>query len=142
MSRENVAVIRRSYEALNQGGLEAALAAVDDVADPEFEWRATGRLPDVPPVRGREAAKDLFMQLSTVFDWHIEVEEAIDAGDTAVMVVRQIAKGKTSGAEVTNRQVHVWGFRHGKVAYFETYLTKERALEAVALSEQGARADS
>jgi len=142
MSQENVEVIRRSYEALNQGGLEGALAAADEVADPEFEWRATGRLPDVPPVRGREAAKDLFRQLTAVFDWHIEVEEAIDAGDTAVMVVRQVAKGKTSGAETANRQVHVWGFRDGKVAYFETYLTKGRALEAVGLSDQDAHADS
>ena len=43
--------------------------------------------------------------------------------------------GMGSGARVTNRLVYVYGFRGGKVVYFDAFDTKEKALEAVGLRE-------
>lgn len=132
MSEENVELVRRAYEAAEQG-LEAILDVIDQLADPEIEFRAVGRLPDATDVvRGREAVKDWYVQLYRTFDFRVEAEELVDAGDAVVVVTRQIARGKASGAEITNRIAVVWGLRRGKLTYLEAYRTKREALEAVA----------
>lgn len=58
-------------------------------------------------LRGPEAIKAWWAQLLEAFDWHVEVEELIDAGDAVVVATRQIARGRESAAEVTNRMVQV-----------------------------------
>jgi ketosteroid isomerase-like protein len=87
-------------------------------------------------VRGREAVKSYYAELYGTFDWRLEPEEFIDAGDAVLVVVRQIARGKGSGAEVSNRLVHVWGFARGKVTYLDVYRTKEEAMRAVGSGER------
>jgi len=64
-----------------------------------------------------------------------EAEEFVDAGDAVVVAARQIARGRGSGAEVTNRLVGVYGFREGKVIYFDAFRRKREALEAAGLSD-------
>jgi ketosteroid isomerase-like protein len=134
MSQENVDLVRRAYESLERG-LEATWDIIDEIADPDFEIRATGHLPDVGRVRGREAAKAYFAGIFETFDWSAEAEEFIDAGDVVIVPAVQIGRGKGSGAELRTRIVHVWGVRAGKVTYFDGYRTKKEALEAVRLSE-------
>jgi hypothetical protein len=57
MSQENVELIRRAVELLQRGEVQEFLDYADEIADPNFELRAVGRLPDEEPVRGRDAAK-------------------------------------------------------------------------------------
>jgi ketosteroid isomerase-like protein len=133
MSQENVDVVRRGFETINRDGLPAVLELVDEVADPDFELRGFGRLPDVTRVRGSEAAKDWFADLLGAFDWRQEADEFIDAGEAVVVVARYITRGRASGVETSGRMTYVFGFRQGKVTYFDTYRTKEEALEAVGL---------
>lgn len=137
MSQENVELVRRCVEAINRGGLQAALEVLDEFCDPDVELRAVGRLPDLGRLlRGREAVGGYFAQLFGTFDYSLEVDEFIDAGDAVVVVARQIARGRGSGAEVTNRIVFVYGMRDGKVTYLDAYRTKDDALEAAGLSDQ------
>jgi ketosteroid isomerase-like protein len=131
VSRENVELIRRGYETVARSGLGAMARLIDDIADPEIEFRAVGRLPDATPRRGREAMKEWFAQIMETIDFRVEGEEFIDAGDAVVVVTRQVAIGKASGAEATNRIVLVWGVREGKVSYVDAYRTTNEALEAV-----------
>jgi ketosteroid isomerase-like protein len=136
MSEENVEVVRRCIETINRGGLQGALEVVDEFCDPDVELRAVGRLPDLGRLlRGREAVGGYFAQLFGTFDYSIEVDEFIDAGDAVVAVIRQIARGRGSGAEVSNRVVFVYGMRDGKITYLDAYRTKSDALEAAGLSE-------
>ena len=135
MAKGNIDLIRRGYEAGNQGGIEAVCDFIDQFADPEIEFRAVGRLPDAGRVRGPAAVKTFFARLFESLDWHVETEEFIDAGDSVVVVTRQIARGKASGLEVTNRLVAVWGIRRAKVTSVDFYRTKNEALEAVGLRE-------
>ena len=65
----------------------------------------------------------------------LEADEFVDAGDSVVVVFRQIARGRASGAGVTNRFAFVYGFRQGKIDYVDGYRTKREALEAVGLRE-------
>lgn len=108
---------------------------VDEVVDPDIELRATGRLPDVGRVRGREAFKKWFAQILGTFEWRLEADEFIDAGDAVVVVARQATRGRASGVEVISRPVFVYGFRGGKVTYIDAHRTKSEALDAVGLRE-------
>ncbi|HZA89221.1 MAG TPA: nuclear transport factor 2 family protein [Solirubrobacterales bacterium] len=115
MSQENVELVRRCIETVNRGGLQVALELIDEFADPDIELRAVGRLPDLGRLlRGREAVKAWFAQVLGTFDWRVEADEFIDAGDAIVVVARQIARGRGSGAEVTNRIVHGGDFAVGR----------------------------
>jgi ketosteroid isomerase-like protein len=85
--------------------------------------------------RGREATKALWAEIMGTFEWHFEADELIDAGDAVVLVSRQIARGRESGAEVTNDVVMVFEFRDGRVTSVDAYRTRAEALEAAGLSE-------
>jgi ketosteroid isomerase-like protein len=135
MSQENVEVVRRCFDLLNREGVEGVLAAIDDVCDPEMEMGYVGRLPDVGGVHGREAVKTWFAEVLGTLDMRFEVDEFIDAGDSVIAVFRQIARGRASGAGLTDRFVFVLGVRDGKVTSMDGYRTKDEALEAVGLSE-------
>jgi ketosteroid isomerase-like protein len=136
MSQENVELVRRGIETINQGGLRAALELLDSICDPEAEFRAVGRLPDLDAVlRGPEAIKGYFTQLFEAFDWHVAPEEFIDAGDRVVVVAQQIGRGRGSGVKITDRIVLVYGVQDGKMTSLDAYRTREEALEAVGLRE-------
>ena len=135
MSQENVEVIRRGMDVINEGRLQAVLEFIDEFVDPDMELRTAGHLPDVGRGRGREAAKAMWAEIMGTFEWRFETEEIIDAGDAVIVVTRQIARGRGSGAEATNRVVMVFGFRDGRVTSVDAYKTKSEALEAAGLSE-------
>jgi ketosteroid isomerase-like protein len=117
----------------NRDGLDGIIKFIDMA--PEGELRATGRLPDGGPVRGRKAVKNWWRQLLEEVDFRFEAEEYIDAGDAVVIIAQQLARGHASGAEVANRIIAVCGFRGGKVTSVDAYRTKAKALEAVSLRE-------
>jgi ketosteroid isomerase-like protein len=133
MSKQNVQLVQRGLTVFNQGTLDELFALVDEIADPDVELRAVGRLPDVSAVRGHEAVKYWLAQMLETLDYQLEPEEFIDAGDAVVVPTRQIARGKTSGVETTNRVVLVFGARKGKLTFFDSYASKTKALEAVGL---------
>ena len=134
MSQENVELVRRGINAINRGGLPAALDLLDRICDPEAEMRAVGRLPDMGRVlRGPEAIKSYFTELYETFDWQIEADEFIDAGEAVIVVARQTGRGRESGAEITDPIVLVYGIRDGKMTSLDAYRTKGEALEAAGL---------
>jgi ketosteroid isomerase-like protein len=137
MSEENVEIVGRSIEAINRRGLQAALEVVDEFCDPDAELRAVGRLPDLGRLlRGREAIKGYWAQFFGTFDnYHLDADEFIDAGDAVVVVARMTARGRGSGAEVSNPIVLMYGLRDGKITYLDAYRTKSEALEAAGLRE-------
>jgi ketosteroid isomerase-like protein len=140
VSRENVEIVRQAYEAFARRDAASAynLYAADiELPAAPVDIGAVGRLPDQEPVRGRDAGRSWLANLldAEEFDFDPDPEEFIDAGDAVVVPTRQTAVGKASGARVTNRLVYVYGFREGKVTYFDAFGTTEEALEAVGLRE-------
>src|SRR4051812_26738090 len=98
--------------------------------------RAPGRLPDMDTtIRGREAVKAWAESLFETLDVHLETDEFIEAGDSVVVVFRQIARGRASGAELTSHLAFVYGLRSGKIVSADGYRTRREALEAVGLRE-------
>jgi hypothetical protein len=59
MSKENVDLIRRAVETLNQGELQAIHTFVEEACDPEVEWHTSSDLPDSGVYRGRDNAVEV-----------------------------------------------------------------------------------
>jgi uncharacterized protein len=132
MSRENVEIVRRAYEAFARGDVEHILA----VLDPAVEWHTRDNLPDSGVYRGPQAVLGWFATwLSAWRDFEIEAEEFIDAGDRVLVVTRQSGKGAGSGAFSEFAETHAWKLRDGKAVEVVEYRTRDEALEAVELRE-------
>ena len=124
MSKENVEIIRKGYEAWGRGDLDAVYAAYDS----EIEWDAT-RIADGQVYHGHGGVRRFWRrQLGTWEDHRIEAEEFIDAGHQVVAIVRMPGPGE-------GRIFHVLTFRDGKVVRGDVYKDKAEALEAVGLQE-------
>ena len=132
MSQENVEVLRRSYEAWNRGDRDAAF----EFLEPEFELQLPEGGMNVGSFPGREGATKLFEDYLEVFDsFRMEPEEFFEADDRIVVFVRTPARGKGSGVEVEFRPAHLWTMRAGKAVRLEVFPERQKALEAVGLSD-------
>jgi ketosteroid isomerase-like protein len=133
MSQENVAVVRRAYEAVEREGGEGLFAFLD----PQAEWEVRSDLPDSDTYRGHEGMRRLFATFDEVLDksWY-SPQEFIDAGDQVVVVLRWGGRGKTSGVPFEERdEAWIFTVRNGKVIRVREYPSKNEALEAAGMRE-------
>lgn len=136
MSRENVEVIRRMYEAWLAGDQDAVLAVFDaDVEltpDPEAAWVGIGQV-----YRGHAGMQSYMASVYEAFeDYRPEVERLIDAGDQVLTLAIEHGKGRGSGADVqANKTAHLWTLRAGKAVRLDLYLNRDSAFKAVERSK-------
>lgn len=144
MLAENVDVVRRHYEALDEAlaayweqpepvERSASLGGVLDQLDPEAEWYWLFS-PEV--FRGREqlleAAADW---METVEGWRIEVDELINASNDQVFAaIRARAHGRGSGAPAAQMIYSAVTLRNGKIVRFKDHVDRSEALAAVGLA--------
>jgi hypothetical protein len=123
MSRENVEIVRRGYDAYDQGDIDAVL----ETFHPDIEWK---QVEQPNAVHGHSGVLRAWEEWSEPFeeDLRAEVQELIDAGDQVVAVVRHRGSGRESGIEVDMRTYLVYTVSEGKVVRMVEYLTKEEAL--------------
>jgi ketosteroid isomerase-like protein len=141
MSEENVKTVRQGIEEF-----QAALARDDPgamfesgIVAPDAEWipdpkRAMGLR---PVYRGREGFVE-FMGTWTedYFDWSIELERVIDAGDDRVVAMfHQRATGKGSGATVELHMALLFELENGAIIRMRSFVDPGEALEATELRE-------
>jgi ketosteroid isomerase-like protein len=128
MSQENVEIVRQATDAYNRGAFEEAIVWMD----PEIEWdMSRTEVPDPGVYRGFDGLRTF--QSSWDESWasvELEPQEFIEAGDQVVSVVRQLGRGRLSGAEVEQRFAQLWTLRDGKIVRMEMHPTREAALKA------------
>jgi ketosteroid isomerase-like protein len=130
MSRENVEVVRRLYEAFLRGDQSAIVAGLH----PEIEWRS---IEDTETRHGHDGvATSVAGWLETWEEHDLKPEEYLDAGDQVVVTTRLRGRGRQSGATVETRYFAVWQLRDGQAVAYREYPSKPVALEAAGLSEQ------
>jgi hypothetical protein len=56
-------------------------------------------------------------------------------GDRVLVDLRRTGRGEASGAQVDERQFHVWDVVVGRAVRFRVYLDQNQALEDVGLGE-------
>lgn len=131
MSRENVEIVRRLWEA---GDIEALF----EFYDPDIIWENHfGPIEYHGRFQGYDAVRQFWREWLEPFEsYEPQAETFIDAGDNVVVGCRATGRGRASGAEVGNWAFWlVYRIRNGRVVHIETFATQAQALEATGLSE-------
>ena len=135
MSRENVEVFKRAFDAINCRDAEALLSELD----PEVEWHgailmAMGGKETV--YRGHEGVREWLRDLyETLSEFQAEYPDISDLGDRTVAIGHVYARGTASEVEIESPHATVVEFKNGKGIRIRTFLDPEDALDAVGLSE-------
>ena len=130
MSREAVEVVRGAYDAYARGDLAAAGSAYSA----DTVWDLTRFRPDEDVHSGLpELARDIGAWRETWSDHSFVLEQAVDAGDRVVTVIRESGRGRASGAPVEMRYGQVVTVREGKIVETVVYQDPAEALEAAGL---------
>jgi ketosteroid isomerase-like protein len=136
MSKENVEVVRRGFDAFNRGGREAQASAA--MLAPDVVWEVAVGISDFDGVyRGREAVRRFWRTFMAEFeDLHIEVEELVDCGERVFSTARAVGRGRHSGAVGVGLMVFaVFTVRDGLIVRYQLYADRDKALEAAGLRE-------
>ena len=135
MSQENVEVVRAAFDAWNAGDMDAWA----EQFDPDVIMRNPKGWPEPGPQVGREAVIRFIEQLRDTWDADT-FELTSDFIDTADRVVlRFIWHGVGHGPDPNLELTGVYTVREGRIVFFEFFWDHAEALEAVGLSERGAR---
>ena len=136
MSRENVEVVSRIFEAAARRDAGTVLSLYDQEVELDFT-----RIPHAEVIgrgryRGHDGLRDWYREWYEAWERFEQVyEELIDVGERVISVWSQRGRGRASGAEVELRGAAVWTVRNGKVIRIVGFPTREEALEAVGLAE-------
>ena len=127
MSQADVTLVRRLFDAWNDGDMDAVNAFFAD----DIEWHEVGGRLDRPGSLGRE---ELGRGLASLFDtwqsYRLEPEELRIVGDRVFAIVREVARGRTSGLEVDSRWGYVISVSGDRITRVEAYRDAAQALEA------------
>ena len=130
MSRENVDVVRRIYEAFARGDLAEGLSQLH----PEIEWREPPESPGAGVYRGHDGVRRSYEAWKGNWaDYRLDVEELIDAGDEVLVRCRQRVRAKASGAELEQPLFGVWTLRDGAVVRMRMFHDEREARDAAGL---------
>lgn len=105
--------------------------------DPDIQVEDHDRSLETPTTyQGPDGFLALFAIVNDGFsDVRYTPEEVTDAGNRVLAEVRRTGRGRASGAQVDERQFHVWDVVAGRAVRFRVYLDRDQALEAVGLSD-------
>jgi ketosteroid isomerase-like protein len=130
MSRENVEIVRRMWEATLGDDPVSALSFYD----PDVEWDGTN-LPDGKIARGHEAIVDHILRWAEMWDdWTVEPERFVDAGGDQVIVVFRETGRSDSGLHMDERHPEFYRLHDGKIIYRKGFSDPDEAFEAVGTS--------
>ena len=129
MSQENVAIIRRCFEAWDHGDIDGVVA--EYAADVEVDVTSVmdGRF------QGRDAVRDYFNSTLASLRFAHDELELIDAGHEVVALTRGRGVGASSGAGWESPLGYVFTLEDGLIRKMRFYLDHQQALEAVGLSK-------
>ena len=133
MSEENVEIVRKSFDAIGRGDLDALLELYD--SDIAFE-PLTGTRVESGGYRGHQGGRQYFEEADEVWDEVRPVAGEIKTnGDDVVVFGHCAVRGKASEIETDSPCSWVITVRDGRITRHRVYGTSTEALEAAGLSE-------
>jgi ketosteroid isomerase-like protein len=133
MSDENVAVIRRAFDAYTAGDLQAVLALCDE----DIVITQAPEVPGVPPQqRGHDGVLEAFGLWPEQWDdFRIEILRIVaDPGDHVVVATRQSGRGRHSGVDVVGDFTFAFTVRDGKITEWRIFVHEDQAMAALGLA--------
>jgi ketosteroid isomerase-like protein len=117
-----------SYEALNDGDIDAAM----DVLAEDAEWHESEVLPDTGVYEGREAIRAFLTQFLASWErFHQTVEGVQEEGDRLLVMIHLEATGRGSTADVDARYAHLWTISGGVGVRVNAFYDRDEALAAL-----------
>ena len=134
MSRENVELVRRGYQAFNDRDLDAMVGNFTE----DVEWRLIGGFADLMGAEfsGHDAVRHFVDDWLENLGGRAEIESILEAGDRVLVIARSVGVGGASGAPAEMRWGQVYSFRDGQVSAVDNYYEASDALNAVGLTEE------
>jgi ketosteroid isomerase-like protein len=134
MSEENVAIIRRAFDAYREGHIDAVLRlCAEDIV--------VTQAPEVPGVSPQQHGHEGVLEAFGIWpeqwdDFEIEIQRIVaDPGDYVVVATRQRGRGKQSGVEVEANFTFVFTVRRGKIAEWRIFVHESQGLAAAGLPD-------
>ena len=136
MSRENVEIVRRVYEASARRDSAAVLALYDPDVMIDVTHGAVGEVAGRTIHHGHEGLRTFFRAWYEAWDSvEPDLKDLLQAGERVVSIEITRGRGRASGIEVELQQYGVWTIRDGKIVRVVWFTTRDDALEAAGLSE-------
>jgi ketosteroid isomerase-like protein len=132
MSSQNVQIVRGIFEAADRDDIEGMLRPVKEdivVHDPT-------RI-DAGVYHGLEGLMEWMAEWSEIYDWGIEAEEFLDAGDRIVALARWRNRDTGGKIELLSPFGMVFTIEDGRVARLDYFNDRRAALEAAGIEDQG-----
>jgi ketosteroid isomerase-like protein len=128
MSESNADLVRRGFEAMREGDVDALLPFIH----PDFEATTPPGLAAEPDTyRGAEGIRRYFDSFYDAMDRvNFEPEDFIQVGERVVVPLTLRARGRTTGIETAQEAVTIWDVKDGKAIRIEVYATLEEAMAA------------
>jgi ketosteroid isomerase-like protein len=127
-----VEIVRRAYEALNGGNIEALV----EVCDPAFRLDMSDRVLNPAIYEGHDGIRRFYAEVRDVWETYTwEPEELIESGDHVVALLRSGGRGRGSGIELERRTGMVWTVRGNRATSLRFYKDREAALDAAGLGD-------
>ena len=132
MSEENVEIVRRAAQALN----DRDFATLEWIYSDDIVMRLIGGFADLmgTEFRGRDAVLSFWREMMDTLGARGEIETIRPVHDQVVVVVNGVGVGAASGAPATMRFGQVCSFRDGRISAVDGYYRADEALEAVGLA--------
>jgi ketosteroid isomerase-like protein len=133
MHRENLEIVREMYARREAGDMY-----VGEFVDPELVFvRIGSEAPDFTGEwHGLEGLKQATADYLNVWeDYRFEVERMIGLGDRVLVLETQTARGRRSGAVISQEVGALLTLRGGRIVRWEYYWERSDALEAAGIAE-------
>jgi ketosteroid isomerase-like protein len=130
MSKDNVELVRASWEAWRRGDTDAVFAFYD----PEIEWDMTNAyVPDMGVFHGHDGIREFFREWRAFFaDYYAEPEQFVASDDDVMVRVRQGGRGRSTSVGVEMPTYwQVYRLRDGRAVRVEIYRDEADALAAI-----------
>jgi uncharacterized protein len=126
VSEQDVELVRRVFQAINERDVDAMLDAYHPDADLST---LTSELVQGNAYRGHSGIREYFSSFADVWEeLHLEPEEIRDLGDRILVVGRWSSRGKESGAAVESPAAWIFAVRDGRIVFTRAYRDAEDAL--------------
>jgi ketosteroid isomerase-like protein len=129
VSRGDVDLVRKAFEAFARGGLDA----MSRYWDPDIDWRAIEGAPDdMGEIRGSAAMRRYYDEWVEMFEDITNVPISVrDLGDGRVVTEHHVTgRAKRGGGAMELDYAVVQTIRDGKIVRGREYATLEEALDA------------
>jgi ketosteroid isomerase-like protein len=133
MSQENVENFRRGSDALERGGLDAAL--IEELIDPDVIFEPL-RAPVSGAYRGYEGIRQFIADTAESFEvFRFDRPDIRDLGDRVLAIGTLHIRARQGGIETDVPTAGIATYRDGRLVHWKDFGDEKKALEAAGLSE-------